>query len=222
MAWAAFQIGIKDPISDAVKLDIKEMILRRFNSLSLEEINEAFKLERFGEFGDPLPSYQLFNAEFVGKILTRYKNWLQKTRFNNNLPMTNQPPQDAPELSEEEKSQLIINGVVTCFEDYKAEGRIDPGRLYVYEFLYDRRLFPEHNQTFRDRIKAQAQAQAIKETEARRLAARGDRNERARLKHKINDLKAGNYSLRAQCRTLILKEYFDQLINSNQDIKTVI
>lgn len=219
---AAFLIGIKDHISKPNKEDIVDMIKRDHSNLSIEAIREAFKMDRFGTFGEPTQSFQLFNSEFVGKILKRFKEWLRKTRFENNLPMTNEPLNILPELSEEEKSQLIINGVVTCFEDYKKSGSIDPGRLYVYEFLYGRRLLPEHNQDFRDRIKDQAQAQAIKVTEAKRLAARGNRDERTRLKHKINDLKAGNYSLRAQCRTIILKEYFDQLINSKQNINDVI
>lgn len=222
MAAAAFQLGIKEPITQPTKDDVKEMILRRFNGLSLEEVNEALKLDRFGEFGDPVASYQLFNAEFVGKVLARYKKWLQLTRFNNNLPMNNRPPEDAQELSEDEKALLIVSGAFNCFEYYQETGKIDPGRVYVYEFLYGRNLLPEHNEKFRDRIKAKAQEEAIAETEIKRLAAKGNRNERAVLKNKINELKAGKYSLKTQCKKVILKEYFDGLIAENKTINDVL
>lgn len=221
-AEAAFLIGIKDPISKPNKDDIVDLIFRRFNGLSIEEVREAFKLDRFGEFGDPTPSFQLFNSEFVGKVLTRYKNWLQKTRHENNLPMRNSTQPKPKELSEEEKTILVFNGAVSCFEDYKATGIIDPGRVYVYEFLYERKALPEHTKEFRSRILEEAKKQAIQETKKKRKEAKGNRIERANLARKIEEIKAGEYQLKTVCRKIILKEFFDGLIAEEKTLNDVL
>jgi hypothetical protein len=126
-------LGIKDPISDINKQDIREMILSHFNGLSLEEIDYAFKLERYGILGDKTGHFQLLNTDYVSTILNKYKNWLKEIRINNNLPISIM--EKIKEPTQEEKDNLIYMGVINCFEEFKQTKKILNGYVWVYDHL---------------------------------------------------------------------------------------
>ena len=67
--------GIKEPMDDVTKQDIKEMILMRFKALSFDEISYAFKKERYGDLGDRTEHYQLFDAKYVSEVLDKFVKW---------------------------------------------------------------------------------------------------------------------------------------------------
>ena len=62
------------------KQDISVMIKTRFRSLSFEELDYAFQLDRHGYHGDSTKHYQLFNAEYVAIIIKKYMKWKDKMK----------------------------------------------------------------------------------------------------------------------------------------------
>lgn len=70
--------GFKGEIPEINKEDITDLLLTRFQCLSLNELNFAFKIDRHGYHGDTTPHYQLFNAEYVAKVLNRYLKYKQE------------------------------------------------------------------------------------------------------------------------------------------------
>lgn len=192
-------IGLKEPISGINKTDIVEMILTRYRSLSLEEIDYAFKIDRYS--GDPVSHFQLFNAEYVGKVLTKYREWLRETRFSMNLPM--KKPEEKKELSEEEKELLVLNGVLECFENYLSSSEILPGKSYVYDYLYQRGFLPLHTQAFKDKIKRRAV----------KIILRRERteNDPRQIRAQLRDIQTGKDKLRVECKRLVLMECFSRL-----------
>ncbi len=128
--------GIKEPISEINKQDIKELLLNRFSSLSLEEIEYAFKLDRYGVFGEPTKHFYLINSEYVSQVLNKYKAWLTKIRIDNDLSIS-KPVISESNVSESEKIELIKSGVEKCYNHYIEFDTIPDGYLYVYDVFYD-------------------------------------------------------------------------------------
>lgn len=122
--------GIKEPISDINKQDIKEMILTKFNKLSIEEIDYAFKMDRYS--GEPVQHFQLFNAEYVAKVLNKYSNWLLKTRQEHNLKISVGQNSQGP--TEEERKAIRHQFLKNVFEEVKNTGRSGDAWL-LYEEL---------------------------------------------------------------------------------------
>jgi len=133
--------GIKEEIPQANKNEIKELILMRFSNLSLEQIDYAFKLERFGEYEERTEHYQLFDAVFVSKVLNKFTEWLRKKRMDHNLPIE-KPLLLENSISEKEKQDLINQGVIECFDHFKNHECIKMGMIYIYDVLYDMGKLP--------------------------------------------------------------------------------
>lgn len=129
-------IGVKSQISDINKKDIRNMIVKYYGNLSLEEIVYAFELERYNQLEPKTEHFQLFNAEYVSTVLKKYKNWLSQIRFDNNLPMSIEKPKK-PSLSESEKQEILKKGCIRCFNEYKSTGTVKEGNTHIYEFLID-------------------------------------------------------------------------------------
>lgn len=208
---AANLLGIKEAISDINKQDIKEMILVRFKGLSLEEIDYAFKLDRWS--GEPVEHFQLFNAEYVSKVLFKYKNWLRETRSANNIPLKIETKKT--EISEEEKQIIIINGIIDCFENFKEQEVIPPGKTYVYDYFYQKGLLPVHTKQFREKIKRKAHKWMC-ENKANLS------NDRKTNRQIINEIKSGKNQMQTKCKEIVLKTFFHKLIANKTSIQEVI
>lgn len=74
--------GFKEEISLIDKNDIRELLDFRFSHLKISDIIYAFKINRYGEMGEPISGYQLFNAEFVAKVLDQFLAWRKQMSTN--------------------------------------------------------------------------------------------------------------------------------------------
>jgi hypothetical protein len=87
--------GIKEEIDNLNAQDISKMILSRYKTLSVFEINKAFELERYSAYDRKTDHFQLFNAEYVGEILKKYQNWKKRQYREQNIPMPDQLVKEA-------------------------------------------------------------------------------------------------------------------------------
>lgn len=129
-------LGIKEPIADINKKDISKMIRAHYSNLSLEEIVYAFELERYGKLEPKTEHFQMVNAEYVAKILNKYKEWLQKVRRENNIGLSSQKI-ELPSISEKEKQNILIKGCLRCYNEYKESGLVKEGNSHIYDFMFD-------------------------------------------------------------------------------------
>lgn len=143
IAQHAALIGFKGEIDPLNKSDISGMILSRFSSLSLEELYKAFQMERYGEFDTRTEHYQLINAPYVCEILKKYKDWLRRTRQNNNLPMSLPAPTPEEQLTEEEKEAKFIANVQQFYNDFKQQGRMPLFCGWIYNGLKRRGMIAD-------------------------------------------------------------------------------
>ncbi len=203
-------LGIKTEISDINKTDIREMILSKFNGLSLQEIDYAFKLDRWS--GDPVEHFQLFNAEYVAKVLTKYQEWLRSTRAANNLPLSK--PKKKQEMNDTEKELLIIGGVLECFEIFKVTKEIPVGKTYVYDFLYEKKLLPKHTTEFKSKIKRKAIKEAYK--------SKAEAEDKRAFTKVLRDIQNKKNAQIVRCKNIILKTFFHQLIAQEKSLEEII
>jgi len=206
-------IGLKDPISNNNKIDIVEMIISRFKGLSLEEIDYAFRIDRYGDHGEPTPHYQLFNAEYVSTVLGKYKNWLRKIRENNNLPISK--PTEEIAITEDKKAMRNLNGIIECFEKYSTTSCIPAGNIYVYGLLHERELFPKHTKRFRELIKRKANRKRYKSRE-------NSNTDRKSLKSILLQIQNKQNNQTVLCKEIILETYFRKLIAQGKTISDVL
>lgn len=210
MVRVAVFSGLKSEISIADKKDIAEMITTVFSGLSFEELDYAFKMHRYGQLGEKVQHYELFNAEYVSEILVRYQKWLRSTRITLGLPMGVQKKQEGP--TEEEKQNLINNGILKCYETYLISGMIESGYTWVYHHFYDLGHLPNHSKKYRDKIKRKAQKQHYKKLKSNTDPLRS-------ISGQIKQMRYGQNPIRVLCAAIILKTFFSKITAQNIDIR---
>lgn len=209
---AANFAGIKNEIDELNKQDISEMILSTFNGLSIQEVFYAFKMERYGNLGDKTEHYQLFNADFVSRVLNKYKKWLQETRVSNNLPVAKTQPK-AVEMTEEEKDNLTYMGVVNCFDAYVQNRSIIPGYNWVYDHLDKLGILV---------VTTSAKKASVKfaEEQLRQEAKAMDPHPARKLLEQLEQKNSAPAIVRA--KNDLVAEYFDKVIEKGLHISSLI
>lgn len=130
--------GIKEKIDDFTKQDILKLVLTKFHTLTVEEIYKAFELERFGSYDTKTEHYQLFNAVYVSDILKKYCEW--KTNQKIELNYQNPKIEEKPVISEEEKRNIVKNGVERVFNEFSKENKLEDNVEYIFDFLVSEKL----------------------------------------------------------------------------------
>jgi hypothetical protein len=206
-------LGIKEAIPQINKDDIANQIKLRFLNLSLEEIDYAFKLDRYGAFGEPTAHYQLFNSTYVGLVLNRYREWLRVTRFENNIATVKSLP--APALTEREKEAIVIKGALNCFDWFQVWLDIKPGEAYVYDYLYSLKVLPPHTREFRNHFFRQAAKILCKKVPTNRKEAK-------ELKEVLKAVQTGKNKQTTLCKELVLKHYFRTILSQGKTLSTIL
>ena len=145
--------GIKDPMDNVVKQDIKEMILMRFKALSFDEISYAFKKERYGDLTPRTEHFQLFDAKYVSEVLDKFVKWKKDKIIQHNL--NNKIPETV-ETSDQEKEFIMTEAVDRIKKEVQQNGSITSMCVHVYDYLYKKGLLPPHTKEFRDKYTALA------------------------------------------------------------------
>ena len=206
-------LGIKDPISQINKNDIKKLILSHYSNLSLEQIVYAFELERYGQLQPKTKHFQFINAEYVASVLSKYKNWVAKIRFDNNIPLpTNQPKYQNPTLSEKEKIDIMISGALRVFNEFLETDVIKPGNTHIYDFLIED--LKVHQFTDKEIKGAESLSVRKLKEESKTL----DRYKASKILNEIKNPKSKK--LENLTKKLLLTSYFNTI--KNKDLTSII
>lgn len=209
-------LGIKGQLPDFTKTDIKEMILLRFKSLSLNEVAYAFKLERYGILGVKTEHYQLFDATYVSAVLEKYVTWKKLTKLTHNIEVSK--PVEV-KVSDQEKIYWNNQGINTCLDHFLDTKTIKYGYLYVYEILYDKGLLPTDKET---KLKVKNAAIELLKTEyatkkAVTLEEKRDFNRLlSQLQEKNDKRDAKNVAVINKCKELSIINFFRKLIREDK------
>jgi hypothetical protein len=204
--------GIKNEIDSLTAQDIVKMILSTYSDLTIEEIHKAFELERYGSYEDKTEHFQLFNSDYISKILKKYKNWKQKTKSLHNIEFNSK--NQLPELTESQKETILINGVNRVYQEYQSTKIIEDPCEYIFDFLIQKGKIKnnsnpkvlEYYQTKLQQAKEQLKNEQSKKSSANAL-------ERRKFAEELKEIIEG-YSPKIIIRAKknILVEFFDKQI----------
>ena len=204
--------GIKNEIDSLVGQDIMRMILSTYADLTLEEIYKAFELERYGSFEDKIEHFQLFNADYIAKILKKYKNWKLNMKTHHDITSN---AKRLSEITESQKEQILINGVNRFYQEYQETKIIADPSEYIFDFLVEKGNIKNNNKPKLleyYQLKLQEAKHELEKEQSKKTAI--DKIERQRIKVDLDQIVAG-YSPKIIIRAKrnILKEYFDKQIS---------
>jgi hypothetical protein len=196
--------------SNQVNMTIDELCedLQKYNgTLSFAEIQIAFKNGWKKQYGD---FFGLNNATYFGWVngYTWSESRLRAKRMIEDAKRTGNEPK--PEVSEEQREEIMRNGALKMFEDHKAGGSIlDPGNV-VYEYLLKKGLinFPrERKEEIRKKTEDEMKAAAISNKD------RAETIESVLKKVMVPDI------IKANSKRTALKEFFNQLIEMGEALE---
>lgn len=197
-----YLLGIKNPVSDIDKQDISEMILMAFKQLSLDEVDYAFKLERYGIYDSKTSHFQQFNANYVSEILNKYLNWKKNKLKNNNL---NEKENINMVIDEEENKKIMDGACERLKNEIKEQGFISSAYVHVYNYLNNIKKLPTDD-NYKSNILKKAKIIAINEVKSR--------DDRRGTKKLIQNIKDGfeRNKVAIIAKRLVLEDYFNKQI----------
>lgn len=204
--------GMKNQIDFLIAQDILKMIFSVYKELTIEEIYKAFELERYGAYDEKTDHFQLIDAEYVAKILKKYKVWKQKIRTHHNIST------DALQIeamTESQKDEIVESGVNRFFEEYKKSKTIEDPSEYIFDHLVKKGLIKNNNnpkllEYYQNHLQL-AREQLEKENSQ---SVSVDKSERLQIKIDLEQIIAGSSpKILLRAKKNILTEFFEKQIS---------
>lgn len=198
---------------EIINLSIDDLCndLKSYNAgVTLKQIEIAFRLGIKNEY-----------SEWFGLCNKTYFQWINGFVFSERkrmalLTLKNASMQQEKEVTEAEANEIIKNGVIEQFENYKAKG-IFLGSDVSYNYLERQGLLiltAERKKEIFEQIKLDVlneNKRNIGITDTKRV-----------IMANIENMLANNEFLKAKAKKYALKEYFDNLIEMETDLKDLI
>lgn len=124
---------IKNPIDQFIKQDIVNMLTGYWSVLSFEELIKAFELERFGAYEEKTEHFQLFDCNYISQVLKKYQKWKRKNKLEMNI--TNE--KEVEPISEQEKSQIMIDAVNKKYSEYLNTNEVEEPFNHIFKELVE-------------------------------------------------------------------------------------
>ncbi|MGZ9736522.1 hypothetical protein [Flavobacterium sp. GNP002] len=204
--------GMKNQIDFLIAQDILKMIFSVYKELTIEEIYKAFELERYGAYDEKTDHFQLIDAEYVAKILKKYKVWKQKIRTHHNIST------DALQIeamTESQKDEIVESGVNRFFEEYKKSKTIEDPSEYIFDHLVKKGLIKNNNnpkllEYYQNHLQL-AREQLEKENSQ---SVSVDKSERLQIKIDLEQIIAGSSpKILLRAKKNILTDFFEKQIS---------
>lgn len=200
---------IKEEMSQNEKKEIKELILRRFKRLSVNELYYAFKLHRSNDICAELKPYGYISVSFVATILNAYVEWKRDVRFKNNLSISKNHENQS--VSDEEKKRLVVNGVLRVFDSWSEHKVFPDGSIYVYDVLYDVGLLPTDPEVKKQYYKRAVETVRVK-AELDRQSVGLDMKRLREIQQVLKSLeKKKSTHVQAQAKMDVVTDYFKKV-----------
>lgn len=214
-------MGLNVEVTEFDAKDISKMIQSVFSELTLEELYKAFELERYGEYDIKTSHFNLFNAEYVSTILKKYREWKTNAKVQHNIS----PPILLVETTESEKNNIVKNGIIRVFNEYKETNEMPEPNNYIFDELMELGLIkkPDTDKLLMYYIKkrGEAEREVMKEINIEKPFA--DPYQKHTIKEELQKIKDGNSDkVVAKTKTLILNDYFNKLISDGKDISDLL
>lgn len=211
--------GLKGSLDAINVTDIVQMILITCKTLSIEEIYKAFQMERYSLYESKTEHFGLFNSDYVGQIIKKYKDWKLKEQREGNFSI--QPKIELQEITESEKEEILIKGIVRVFDEFKETSEMPEPNNYIFDALYERKIIPDATtpeiQAYYQRKYSQASNEIHMELKASNVAL--TKNEKNEIQNELQKIIDNNSDkVAARVKKIILSEWFAKLIKNEKHI----
>lgn len=199
--WLSDLLSLKDEVSAKRLYNALPALEVQCWSMGFQEIKKMFEMYADNKLSiQPIPNY--FDRILFGKIVKSYKD--QKKVIPKKL--------EIQMISEESKEEIVLSGLEKSFRLYKETGVIEFGRLYLYEFLYEKDLLPKDKST-KDAVMRMAKDNF--ETQSKNVLTREDKTLFKLLDNKGKHTNA----LINECKVITIKRFYDKFTTVKQIIK---
>ena len=213
--------GITNEIDMATKSDLLRFIKTRCTDITLEEIYKAFELERYNEYPEKSKHFQLFGTEYFSEVIKKYRVWKTQLKIQKNITREDNTPL-LPSISDSQKEEILIKGIVRVFSEYKQTKILPEPNTHIFDELLSRGLIlgantPKLEKYYADKME-EAKLELKKELEADKATA--GYIQRKTIAREIEQiLQGGSNRIIVKTKKIVLKEYFDKLIEQGIEIE---
>ena len=206
--------GVKPmPLDEEMRMFV-EYVAEHFYRFSLLEIDNAFNLATAGKLNVDPNHYQSFNVIYISNILNAYVEFRGKYILDYRKKLEES---QKVEPTEEEKTQLMIEGILEAFDRYKEEPYFNPFGWVSYDFLTRLGVINLSNEQKED-IKNKAIEMTIEELKYKKVETK-HKSERKQISNLIEELindKSGKQDVVIRnCKNLGLMCYYDYILENN-------
>lgn len=211
---------IKNPIDQFVKKDIFNMLTSYWSILSFEELIKAFELERFGAYEEKTEHFQLFDCNYISQVLKKYQKWKRKNKLEMNI--TNE--KEVEPISEQEKSQIMIDAVNKKYSEYLNTNEVEEPFNHIFKELVEIGKIkmptsetPKIAEYYQKKL-TDAHAQILREYGLKKSVDAIERNKnKAIIDALINNTENQDAKAKIEIRAkkLVLIDYFNKCKNQN-------
>ena len=213
--------GITNEIDMATKSDLLRFIKTRCGDITLEEIYKAFELERYNEYPEKSKHFQLFGTEYFSEVIKKYRVWKNELKIQKNINREENTPL-LPSISDSQKEEILIKGIVRVFSEYKTTKILPEPNTHIFDELLSRGLIlgantPKLEKYYADKME-EAKQELKKELEADKSTA--NFIQRKTIAREIEQILQGSSNrIIVKTKKIVLKEYFDNLIEQGIEIE---
>lgn len=225
------QFFFNPKIADENEWKMTRMVLYEFAkscSLTLAEMKEALQMASKGfltiDDGETWKKIKLFREIDRLKLDEVEQAYIQFRNADYNhqkgletLKVLLNPPPAKKEASEEEKRQHFVEGLTADFQHFTEHKKLNFGITRHYKTLFKMGVLPTHNEAFREQI-TERTFRALQED----LQRENNRNARKSIKRIIENQMTDEAKFRTKAQEIIIRDFFQQLIDNQQDITEVI
>lgn len=187
-----------------------EFVNKTLLNYTYQEIKLAFEKYVAGEYYEaenkPMMVTQQLNAVVIGKVMKNYEA-LKKSELDAYRREREKQNRKDKELTKEEKDEIVLVGILNCFEIFKETGEIQDGYTYLYQHFYELGKFPKHTNEFRENARSRA-------IESLEQSIKKQREEFKRVSYDYSEA-----NITRKCKQIILGDWFKSLIEKGIEIK---
>lgn len=115
----------------------------RINKFTYQEIKEAFEMYVAGELPPDILIAQQLNPLVLGKVMVAYEKIKRERLTAYYSILKKQREAQATEMTEDQKKEIIENGIIDAYDYFKRSNNVENGRIWIYEWLHENKLTEE-------------------------------------------------------------------------------
>lgn len=218
-------LKVEDSEEEKGKMDMQmllvgDLIRTEFGSLTIPEIKTAFRMYVSKQL--PVKVFRILDCISVGEVLTAFIDYRNESlRVYDEKKRAMKEQSQLPEVSKSQKQELVKSGIIRVFNEYKETKVLPEPNAWIFDELYERGLIKGGTtpalQAYYQKKYEQAQQEIETELKQQNIESPAHLRE---VKTEIEKVITGQSDkVIIRTKSIILKEYFDKLLNNNETIE---